>query len=470
MKTPLWFILSLSLLACPAYAAQPVGEVTFLIGQARRVDAGGQIHTLDAGSKVLVGDRIETGASGHVHVRFIDHAFVSVRPGSRLTVERYSYYPANPSASAVRFTLGQGVVRTITGEAGKLRPDRYRLNTPLAAIGVRGTDFVTRAGADATQVLLNRGSVEVSTLGPNCAAQGFDRCSADRTALLSEHQKGFIIQLGLRQTVPRLIALDPKQILELFGIGLEEPAAATNARKSSSTRGESGRTSNGRTDWIHSDASRDYLSGDAGAQAGRAAVRLASTPVAQSPPEPTGLEPTGLEPTAAPTPPSAPPANLVWGRWGEPATLKETVSVPYEEASADRKVTVGNRDYGLFRTEGEERTLSPSLQGKADFSLTSGTAELVRGGTVDPASIDGGRLQVDFSAARYSTDLQVSHPTAGAHTVHSAGRMSDEGMFADKTATQWVAGAVAQDGATAGYFFEKQVPDGTFKGLTLWGR
>ena len=33
-------------------------------------------------------------------------------------------------------------MRSITGQWGEAARDRFRLNTPIAAIGVRGTDFI----------------------------------------------------------------------------------------------------------------------------------------------------------------------------------------------------------------------------------------------------------------------------------------------------------------------------------------
>ena len=48
---------------------------------------------------------------------------------------------ANPSDSQVKLNLIEGTARAVSGEAAKAAKERFRLNTPIAAIGVRGTDY-----------------------------------------------------------------------------------------------------------------------------------------------------------------------------------------------------------------------------------------------------------------------------------------------------------------------------------------
>src|SRR4051812_19883218 len=76
-----------------ARAATPVGEVSLAIGTSRITGERGS-EAVVRGMPVMAGDRIETDRGGHVHLRFVDGAYVSVRPGSRLTIESYVYDPA----------------------------------------------------------------------------------------------------------------------------------------------------------------------------------------------------------------------------------------------------------------------------------------------------------------------------------------------------------------------------------------
>ena len=92
-----------------------VGEVTLLIGQAQVIGTDDVVRPVERGLAVRTGDRIETQAGGHVHIRFVDGARVSVRPASRLQIESYSYSAQEPQRSAIKFRLDEGVIRSITG-------------------------------------------------------------------------------------------------------------------------------------------------------------------------------------------------------------------------------------------------------------------------------------------------------------------------------------------------------------------
>ena len=161
-------------LCAPALAlAAAVGEVTFAAGDAR---IEGVSAKLARGAQVEVGQTIVTGAGGHVHVRFVDDAFVAVRPNSQLSVDDYAWDPDHAAANRVKFTLRSGTGRLITGKAGQANKQGFRLNTPMAAIGVRGTDFVVRASADTTRVSVQQGAVVMAPYGSGCSADALGAC------------------------------------------------------------------------------------------------------------------------------------------------------------------------------------------------------------------------------------------------------------------------------------------------------
>lgn len=155
--------------ASTASSAHPsVGEATLVIGLARITGADGSVREVQRGADLRVGDRVETLPGAHVHIRFVDGARVSVRPGSRLTVEQYAQSasgvtaPGTASAGtggAIKFRLDEGVMRSITGAWGEAARDRFRLNTPVAAIGVKGTDFVVRADGQGTAASVFAGAI-----------------------------------------------------------------------------------------------------------------------------------------------------------------------------------------------------------------------------------------------------------------------------------------------------------------------
>lgn len=195
-------VLLLLALAGQAAWAEPVGRVLFTVGEVRIAGSG---LPLAKGAPLEAGQVLETGAGGHVHIRFVDDAFVSIRPGSRLQVDEYVYDPAAPQRNRVKFTLQVGTSRLITGKAGQANKEGFRLNTPMAAIGVRGTDFVVSATADGTRVSVQQGAVVVAPFGQGCSTDGVGPCASPLARQLSGSLSGAYLELNAPDRAPVLV-------------------------------------------------------------------------------------------------------------------------------------------------------------------------------------------------------------------------------------------------------------------------
>lgn len=195
------FALATCLALPAACAADAVGRVLFAIGDARLDDG----TPLKKDAEVAIGQRIATGANGHVHIRFIDEAFVSVRPNSRLSVDQYVYDRERPANNRVRFTLESGVARLITGRAGQAAKDNFRLNTPVAAIGIRGTDFLVQADAALTRVAVQQGAVVVAPFSSSCAQAALGPCSGSDARELAGSLSGKYLEVK-GSAAPALVA------------------------------------------------------------------------------------------------------------------------------------------------------------------------------------------------------------------------------------------------------------------------
>lgn len=127
-------------IASAAAQAQVVGRVLLASGDVV-VTRGGRDLPLVTGATIDNGDLVRTGESASVQLRFSDETLVALRARSRFRVEDFRFTGADDGVSRAAFRLLQGGMRTLTGLIGKLRPDRYRLGTRLATVGVRGTAF-----------------------------------------------------------------------------------------------------------------------------------------------------------------------------------------------------------------------------------------------------------------------------------------------------------------------------------------
>lgn len=413
-------------------AAEAVGEVSFAIGVTRLIDGAGRANAVVRGMPVHAGDRVETEQGGHVHLRFVDGAFVSVRPGSRLFIETYRYDAARPENSAIRFRLEKGIARSISGKGAEAARDHFRLNTPIAAIGVKGTDFVVQAELERVRVIINSGAIVLSPLGEGCSADALGPCATAAARTLTADMGKVMLEFQRQQSVPRIVPLNGTPSLDRVSPPApEEPGGAARGGKAASER-------NGEV------------------LAARAVGVVGQVVPVVTPPPPPPLVP-------------LPPATMVWGRWWAEARSGDTLSVPYAEASAGRKVTVGNDYYALFRPEPDLPVLVSNI-GKVDFTLRDAQVHLVRGGVAELGRVDSAWLSVNFSGRQFATSVSMSHPQAGAATLQAAGSVRDDGIFAVITPDGRVAGALTVDGKEAGYFFERPVTGGNFVGVTRWGR
>lgn len=214
-----------------ATAAEPVGKVLFAIGDARLAADGARVKKDDM---ISAGQAVVTGANGHVHIRFVDDAFVSVRPNSKLQVEQYVYDEREPKNNRVRFSLSQGVARLITGKAGQAAKENFRLNTPVAAIGIRGTDFVVQAKDALTRVAVQQGAIVVSPFSDHCLRDGLGPCGGGLSAQLNGTLSGRYLQVT-PDGKPVLQMMTPGQAKEIFGFPRpEEPMVNTQTLRTRS--------------------------------------------------------------------------------------------------------------------------------------------------------------------------------------------------------------------------------------------
>jgi hypothetical protein len=150
--------------AAPAPSAAPangaVGSTTLVSGHVSAATPSGEIRDLTKGSQVFEGEVIITGGSSFVNIEFTDGGRVLLRPESRFQIERYQYAGAAPAAAAgqpqqaaqaqpVRqesafFRLLKGGFRAVSGLIGHTRREDYSVQTPVATIGIRGTDYEVR--------------------------------------------------------------------------------------------------------------------------------------------------------------------------------------------------------------------------------------------------------------------------------------------------------------------------------------
>ena len=465
-------------------SAQPVGEVLFAVGSASVQGSSGS--SLQRGSFVSVGDVLETGSGSHVHIRFVDGALLSVRPNSRLAIDQYQFDAERPQASQVKFQLREGTARSITGKAGESAKERFRLNTPVAAVGVRGTDFVTATSALRTSVVVNTGAVVVAPLGQGCSADSLGPCegvlarvlSAEMGRVLAQVEPGAVRFLPLRPgrieqaphpAEPASIAQGSSQRLEQ----VEPVSAAQIATPGVLTAGDVTIQINGLS---------------AGAQANSAPVNalfaartLFSEQRSQGSADAVGVAQTAKPATSLPLPlnpaTSLPASTLEWGRWASAPIPGESDPAPIIERADYTRMLVSDGVNAIFGPS-DARAVTPK-EGQFQFVLRDARAALMTDAGPTAGRIQGGTLGIDFAEGSFQTSLRGSHEAVDGTIVLTAqGPLRSDGLFravSNDALDPQVVGVVANAGKEAVYVFSTPVKtrggsSTSFFGLTRWGR
>jgi hypothetical protein len=133
--------LSLGLAAGPALA-QDVGQVKVTSG-ATHIERGGQKLPVHIGTRIQEGDVLVTGPAAALGIAFRDNSLLSMGPETVLTIDRFVFDPTSHQGS-FESSLQRGTLSAVSGKIAKQTPDAMKVRTPVAILGVRGTEFVVR--------------------------------------------------------------------------------------------------------------------------------------------------------------------------------------------------------------------------------------------------------------------------------------------------------------------------------------
>ena len=451
-------------------ATNTVGKVAVSVGEAKRVASSGKTDLLQVGLTLSTGDKIVTGQDAVAILVFSDEGRISVRPDSELIIRHYEVDPKGVN-TRIELELTKGTIRQISGNGSRSQPEKYRLNTPIAVIGVRGTDFLAKTSQGATEAFVHEGKIVVVANAPGCDLSAQTGCAS--FAMASAASGMSYVKLNQNGRLEQRAVMSG-ELEKLFGIelvqGAKNAVPASRANEVAEFRLPQG--TKFVTDTIF--AASNYKPEEASTS------NPTSNPTSSLPATSPDLTALAVVTPTAPSQPvnqpvnqpvtPPPPAPLVWGRFASATALPTQFIVAYEQASQGRHVTVGELgEYALWRTNPAGR-LDPSLKGEASFTLNNAEAMLVQPAGTSAAQVNGASLSVNFDRSTFAAGVSLSHQATGAVSLNVSGKVNEEGVFVGTNATERVAGALSLDGSKAGYLFSKDVSAGTLKGVTLWTR
>jgi len=420
------------LLALPAAqasqnpSAMVAGHIAFINGQVQVRNLGQSPRTLQHGAPVYVGDQLQTQSNSHLHLRMVDNAFVALRPGSQLTIEAYDYRPEQPEASRIRMDLQNGTSRAVSGKGGQAAKHQYRFNTPLAAIGLRGTDYTVIADSDKTRVSVAQGGVIVSPFTADCTMAQLGPCSSSPLAR-------------------ELTASMPGVYLEITGN--QKPGVLIDSGTPRPAEGAAKDTAK--------DTAKAALS-----------VNTADLTITQAKTE-------ANAPDFGPQPADT-TAIARWGRWS--SLVKE---LPQGSGSINQ-VIGPLAPFSLAAVNNAFALAFPSnhlaylpKQGQVNFSLVAAEAYTQQAGQFSPAKVKSGVLEMDFAKNSFTTQLNVVTSPTHTEKIQAQGGFDAYGRM-QSVASQSnanVKGIVLNRGQEAAYLFDKTLTTGaSLSGAAQWGR
>lgn len=405
-----------ALLFSPAALAD-AGKAIFVYGKAYVQSADGDRRALTKGAEVDSGDTVITASNGRVQLQMADGGLLALRPSTEFVIEQFqlgSEAPADVLAGKSEprsfFVLVKGGFRSITGAIGKENKSNYRVKTPVATIGIRGTDYdalycandcgaysraVGRTVNNGLYVGVNSGGVSMKTgVGALDLDSGQFGFAADASTVPSKSADAASL-LSARTTA----AVANDQVDDTAAPAPDSGLAAQDAsgnRTDLNTGGEVTTGSTGAVAFTDVAGVADGVSAAASsAQVRNAAGDLvgfnnteSSVALVNSSPVNVGRDDNRANAT-----------GLNWGRWAAGSTVETSTAAGVQSSTLDSDV----------------HYVSASADSQSPVVPTTGTASFDLVGNTDPTdnrgnvgTLGSANLSADFTAQTVDADVSLS--------------------------------------------------------------
>jgi hypothetical protein len=213
-------LLSLSVAQASAQVADKpastleIGTVTEVSGVAV-IKRGKETINVVLGLPVQTNDRVETKA-GRVRIKFKDNTTILITESSSVTLDDFMYDPKNKSGQ-LSIRGSSGTIRYTSGNIAHNNPNAVKINTPTAAIAVRGTDFVMSVNETGASLIMLMPSCEIESKinlsGITCTAGAIDvETLAGSVSMNRPYQATLVETNALMPTTPVIVDLNGAEI------------------------------------------------------------------------------------------------------------------------------------------------------------------------------------------------------------------------------------------------------------------
>ena len=135
-----------------------IGQITTVKGTAE-LTRSQKTLSAEKGMQIELKDLLETEPSSKAQVILNDDTVITIGPSSAYHFNRYQ----EGSGADVEMQLDHGFFKAVTGKIGKIAPERFKIKTRAATIGIRGTQFMAYVGNNEERIGCIQGSIIVWT-------------------------------------------------------------------------------------------------------------------------------------------------------------------------------------------------------------------------------------------------------------------------------------------------------------------
>ncbi len=137
-----------------------IGKITAVNGKVI-VDRDKQSLEATVGFNLEEKDFVSTLDNSKVQIIMDDGTVLTLGKNSKLNIHEYLFDQRNQQDSKANFKFVEGTFKSITGAIGKIAPDRFKLETKSATIGIRGTIVI----GNQEKVACTQGQIAVTSAG-----------------------------------------------------------------------------------------------------------------------------------------------------------------------------------------------------------------------------------------------------------------------------------------------------------------
>ena len=158
----IWMVVAVPL---SALAAVEIGEISRLRGTAHiQREAVDKPMPASEGMAVHLNDEIRTGARSSLRIKLKDQSVLTLGPEGHLKLNHFEFKPEEEERSAL-FDMVKGKLRVFARDLETYQQKDFKIKTPTAICGVRGTLFLVWVQSDTvTKVYCFKNEIEVANV------------------------------------------------------------------------------------------------------------------------------------------------------------------------------------------------------------------------------------------------------------------------------------------------------------------